>query len=158
MRSVLPMIVAAALVGSACQPKDVRPGFWLRGESAEGRVGDWRFTGGVDEIFIETRSRYGIPHSTTIWCVELEGELYVGSYGDAKKRWEKNIARDPRARLRVEGRIYAVNLMPVTNRALAEALDAAYAQKYDMVDVFGEEVPEWWYYRVEERGSGAMAP
>jgi len=40
----------------------------------------------------------------------------------------------------------------VTDRDLIEALDAAYARKYDMEEVFGEEVPNWRYYRVAQRG------
>ena len=36
---------------------------------------------------------------------------------------------------------------------LVEDLDAVYGQKYDMVEVFGEEVPEWRYYVVARRDS-----
>jgi hypothetical protein len=135
----------------ACQPQDERPGAWLRGERAEEPVADWRFTDEIEEIFIETRPWYGIPHSTTIWCVALDGGLYVGSYGDEKKAWEQNIERNPEARLSIAGRIYDVTVAPATDSDLIEALDAAYARKYDMVEVFGEEVPDWWYYRATQR-------
>ena len=148
------VVFAAAVVWMGCQPKDVRPGLWLRGESVEAHVDDWRFTGDIEEIFIETRPWYGVRHSTTIWCVELDGELYVGSYGDEeteKKTWEKNIARSPEARLGIEGKLYQVELEPVTDANLTTALDAIYAKKYDMVEVFGEDVPPWWYYRVAQR-------
>ncbi|MBW2295824.1 MAG: hypothetical protein JRG94_26575, partial [Deltaproteobacteria bacterium] len=65
--------------------------------------------------------------------------------------WEKNIARDATARLAIAGKLYEVNLVPVTEPGRVEALDAAYGQKYDMADVFGDEVPAWWYYRVAAR-------
>jgi hypothetical protein len=147
---LLAMLSIAALSVS-CQPKDVRPGLWLSGDLVEERVDDWRFTEEIEEIFIETRPWYGIPHSTTIWCAERDGNLYIGSYGDEKKTWEKNIARNPDARLAIEGKIYEVTVKPVADRALVDALDAAYVQKYDMGEVFGDDLPEWWYYRVEQR-------
>ena len=142
---------AVAVVWIGCQPKDESPGLWLRGESVETHLDDWRFTKDIEEIFIETRPWYGLRHSTTIWCVELDGKLYVGSYGDQKKAWEKNIARNPEARLRIAGKIYQVKLTPVTDPDLTDALHAAYAQKYDMVEVFGDDIPQWWYYRVAQR-------
>ncbi len=144
-------ILAVATITLGCQPEDETPGLWLSGDDAIEPVTDWRFTNDVDEIFVETRPWYGIPHSTTIWCVELEGELYVGSYGDETKTWENNIARDAAAKLSISGKLYEVNLAPVTEQGRVEALDVAYAQKYDMVEVFGEEVPAWWYYRVTPR-------
>jgi hypothetical protein len=136
-RYLAALVAAVAVLG--CQPEDETPGLWLGGEIALERVDDWRFTNDIEEIFIETRPWYGIPHSTTIWCVELGGELYIGSYGDEKKAWEKNLARDPRVKLAISGKLYEVTLAP---------LDAAYAQKYDMAEVFGDVIPEWWYYHV----------
>ena len=72
-RCVAALVAAVAVLG--CQPEDETPGLWLRGEIALERVDDWRFTNDIEEIFVETRPWYGIPHSTTIWCVELGGEL-----------------------------------------------------------------------------------
>lgn len=140
------LVAAVAVLG--CQPEDEAPGLWLRGEVALTRVDDWRFTNDIEEIFVETRPWYGIPHSTTIWCVELGGELYIGSYGDEKKTWENNVARDPAVKLAIAGKLYKVTLAPVTEPGQVEALDAAYAQKYDMAEVFGDAIPEWWYYHV----------
>ncbi len=144
-------LIAVAIGCVGCQPKDVRPGLWLSGDLVEERVDDWGFTQKIEEIFIETRAWYGIPHSTTIWCGERSGELYIGSYGDQKKTWEKNVARNPEARLAIAGKIYAVTVTPVTDRALIAALHATYTQKYDMAEVFGDDLPEWWYYRIEQR-------
>ncbi len=143
------LVAAVAVLG--CQPEDETPGLWLRGEIALTRVDDWRFTNDIEEIFVETRSWYGIPHSTTIWCVELGGELYIGSYGDQKKAWEKNLARDPKAKLAISGKLYEVTLSPGTEPVQVEALDAAYAQKYDLDEVFGDAIPVWWYYHVAPR-------
>jgi hypothetical protein len=146
-------VTIACVASTGCQPKDVRPGLWIAGEATPEHVVDWRFTDDIEEIFIETRSPYLLPHSTTIWCVELGGQLYVGSYGEDKKTWEKNLARRPEARLSIAGKVYDVTLVPVVDPDLGEALDGAYAEKYDMADVFGSELPPWWYYLVEQRGS-----
>ncbi len=146
------LTLLAVVVVMACQPEDETPGLWLQGETVEEKVADWNFSADIEEVFIETRPWYWIPHSTTIWCVALDGGLYIGSYGDQKKAWERNIERNPDARLSIKGRIYDVTLAPVTDGDLVEALDAAYGRKYDMVEVFGEEVPAWRYYQAAQRG------
>jgi len=145
------LLLSAAILTVGCQPEDEAPGTWLRGDQNDERVADWQFTDAIDEIFIETRPWYVVPHSTTIWCVSLDGKLFVGSYGDEKKAWERNIARRPEARLLIDGRLYDVTLDLVSDRKLMEKLDAAYGTKYDMEDVFGDEVPAWWYYAVAQR-------
>jgi hypothetical protein len=144
--------LVAVLAATACQPEDETPGLWLRGDSVEEKVADWSFSDAIQEVFIETRPWYGIAHSTTIWCVALDGGLYIGSYGDQKKVWERNIEEKAEARLSIAGRIYDVTVAPVTGGGLVEALDAAYARKYDMEEVFGRELPDWRYYRVSQRG------
>ena len=40
-----------------------------------------------------------------------------------------------------------MTVTPVTDRRLAEALDDRYARKCDMLEVFGEDPPKWWYYQ-----------
>ena len=50
--------------------------------------------------------------------------------------------------LAVADRLYAATVVPVTEPRRIAALDAAYTQKYDMAEVFGDEVPDWWYYHV----------
>ena len=145
------VVLVAAVVVLGCQPEDETPGRWLDGEAALEWVDDWSFTNEIEEIFVETRPWYGIPHSTTIWCVELGGDLYVGSYGDEKKTWEKNLVPEAQARLAISGKLYDVTLQQVEDPGRVAALDAAYAQKYDMADVFGDEIPAWWYYKVNAR-------
>jgi len=146
LRCVAAVVAAVALLG--CQPEDETPGLWLRGEVDSKRVDDWRFTDDVEEIFVETRTWYGLRHSTTIWCAELDGRLYIGSYDDDVKFWERNVARNPAARLRIEGRLYDVTVTPVADSALGSKLDERYGSKYDMADVFGEDPPAWRYYRI----------
>ncbi len=144
------VLLGIGLFAAGCQPKDTRPGLWLTGERAETTVQDWRFTNDVEEIFVETRTWYGFRHSTTIWCVELDGHLYIGSYDDDVKFWERNVARNSAARLRIEGRIHDVTVTAVADPALSRELDARYSAKYDMAEVFGEDLPAWRYYSVAQ--------
>jgi hypothetical protein len=155
------VVVVLSFVALACQPKDERPGLALSGQHAPELVEDWGFTDDAEEIAIQTRTWYGVPHSTTIWCVQVDGHLYLGSYGwaddpeEEHKYWERNVLRRPEARLGIDGKLYDVTVESVSadETELLEALDAAYNAKYDMVDVFGEDLPNWWYYRVSRRES-----
>ncbi|HIG43483.1 MAG: DUF2255 family protein [bacterium] len=139
------------LMSLACQPRDVQPGLWLSGDEVNQQIDDWGFTDEIEEIYVETKPWYGIPHSTTIWCVVFAGELYIGSYGVEKKAWENNLAQDPEARLGISGKLYKVAVSRVTDKEIAENLNIAYNRKYDMEEVFGNEVPEWWFYLVEQQ-------
>jgi hypothetical protein len=138
---------------TSCEPQDERPGLWLSGDLGEAAVSDWSFTDEFSEIFVETRTWYGVRHSTTIWCVDLDDDLYIGSYDDDVKYWERNVARNPEARLRIEGRIHDVTVTPVSDRELSARLDERYAAKYDMAEVFGDDLPAWRYYRALPTGS-----
>ncbi len=151
MRLLNSMMLVAVIAALGCQPSDETPGLWLRGEVAVAPVDDWKFTRDIDEIFVETHPWYGIPHSTTIWCAELDGELYVGSYGEEIKTWEQHAVSDPQVELSIAGKLYPATLAPVTDRARNQALGIAYARKYDMAEVFGDELPSWRYYRVRAR-------
>ncbi|MDE0732913.1 MAG: DUF2255 family protein [Gammaproteobacteria bacterium] len=147
------ILCSAFLIGiglSACQPEDESPGLWLSGNENSSRVGDWRFTDDIQEILIETRTWYFLPHSTTIWCVQFEGNLYLGSYGSELKFWEKNIERNPQARLSINGDLYRVNVLRIQDLASNQQISEVYSRKYDMEAVFGNEIPEWWFYRVDQ--------
>ncbi|MCZ6642566.1 MAG: DUF2255 family protein [Gammaproteobacteria bacterium] len=111
---------------------------------------NWTFTDDIEEIFIQTNTWYLLPHSTTIWCAEMSGGLYVGSYAGEQKYWENNLALDPEARLQIDGKLYDVSVTPVSNAQAISDLDATYTAKYDMAEVFGENVPEWRYYRISQ--------
>jgi hypothetical protein len=82
--------------------------------------------------------------------VAFQGSLFIGSYGEEKKRWEVNLQADPQARLKINDRLYDVVVTQVTDQSLTAELDQAYNAKYDMAEVFGNEIPAWWFYRVEQ--------
>ena len=130
----LAALCLALLVG--CAPRDRRPGLWLSGEVVREPVGDWSFTDEVQEIFVETRTWYGIPHSVTTVCAQQAGALYVpslyfddGEFPEARF-WNRNAVRDPRVRLQIGGRLYERQAVVVHDDAERAAALAAFARKY----------------------------
>ena len=129
-------VLACVLLLSGClDPKDRRPGLRLSGEVETAPVTDWSFTEAAREIFLETRTWYGVRHSVTVVCATQGGALYVPSlYYDGgefpdKRHWHQNVARDPRVRLEIGDRLYERRAVLVTDPAEWEAVFAAFAQK-----------------------------
>ena len=138
-----------AVACSACwlEPKGERPGFGISGELTTEAVTDWSFTDDIEEIAIETRTWYRLPHSVTIWCVSIDGELYVGAgFPDFPKerRWVSAVKRDPNARLRIAGKVYERRLELITDPERTDFVDRAFGKKYHYdVDEDPEIVAYW---------------
>ena len=151
MRRFLLTSTLAALFMTAClDPADQRPGLRLSGEVVEAPTTDWSFTDAHDEIWVETRTSYLLPHSVTIVCAAGNGKFYVGARDPEGKRWVGNVERDPNVRLQIGERIYEVRLAPLEGDA-AEAAYFAYAAKYDRVILAPDERPNVRYWEVVER-------
>ena len=120
----------------ACEPEGRRPGFWLRGESVHASIDDWSFSDSVQQIAVETRTWYGLPHSVTTVCAATGSHLYVPSlYGSnaqfpEARFWHRNVARDPRVRVKVGDRVYDRRAVLVSDPAERETALAAFAKKY----------------------------
>ena len=108
------------------------PGLWLTGEVIREPVTNWDWGLEVNDpirgssIMLETRSWYGIPHSVTINLVPRGDKLYVsGSEQGSRlekefpysKAWWANIERDPRVRMKIDGKIYEMTVALVVDRA-----------------------------------------
>lgn len=147
-RTILRIAGASALVLACCvlvlrivgyEPRDQRPGLWLTGERVSEPVTDWTFTEGHEEIFVQTRTPYLIPHSVTTYCTVYEGDLYLfsayyegGVFPDARG-WNRNVIRDSRVRLKIGDRLFDRTVRHVTDAATREAVHASFVSKY----------PEW---------------
>ncbi|MEQ8483115.1 MAG: hypothetical protein RIB46_02010 [Pseudomonadales bacterium] len=125
-------LVAGCLLMSGCEPSDRRPGLWLSGELQSQLPADWSFTDAHPEIFVEVAAPYGLPHSVTIWCAQVDGTLYLGARAPESKRWPGWVDDDPDVRIEIDDRIYPVRLEPLTAAAEVEQVAAAYAAKYDL--------------------------
>ena len=113
------------------------PGLWLTGEVVREEVTNWDFAEQVNDpitrnsIYVETRTWYGIPHSVVIGVWARGDKLYIHAHSDPNrmqipfpidKTWTANVARDPRVRLKIAGKLYDMTLVLVTDRAEAAAV------------------------------------
>ena len=97
------------------EPAERRPGTRLGGDLAEVQDTDWSFVHGRNQIFVETRTWYLVPHSvtTTSW---VAGEAFYVPCGNCDmKRWPKNVQRDPRVRIKIDGKLYERTAVLITD-------------------------------------------
>lgn len=109
------LYLAALLV--PIDPQERRPGTRLSGELAVQQNPDWSFLEDRTQIYVETRTWYRIPHSVTTVSWASNGHLYVPCGRCATKRWPRNVARDPRVRLKINGQLYQRRAVPIPEAA-----------------------------------------
>lgn len=118
------------------EPRDGSTGFWLTGEVVTTPVTDWSFTKAIEEIFVETRTWYYIPHSVNTYCSIYNDNLYLFSayYQGGKfpesRYWNRNVLRDPRVRLKIGDQLFERTLSWVTDEADREAVLQTFIEKY----------------------------
>jgi hypothetical protein len=141
------ILVAGLAAACSVEPRGEWPGLWISGDVAREPVADWSFTDEIEEILIETRTACGVPHSVTIWCVAIDGALYVGASAPdfpEERRWVRNVRRDPDVRLKIGGRIYERRLALITDPAHTDLVNRAFGRKYDYdVDEDPDPVVYW---------------
>ncbi len=165
-RAAITIACLSAMSLVACEPEDRRPGLWLSGEPVAETVTDWSFTDDIPEIFIETRTWYGVPHSVTVTCVALGDTLYVPSiyprdaaYPEARL-WNRNLVRDPRVRLKIGERVYERRAVLVEDPAEWSAVLAAFTRKSsfwkELSETSESERPQLIFLRMDPRESAAL--
>ena len=138
----LALIVVGTLVSFRLlgyEPGDQRPGLWLSGERVTEPITDWSFTADHEEIFVQTRTLYLLPHSVTTYCTFFDGDLYLfsayyqgGTFPD-ERGWNRNVMRDSRVRLKIGDRLFDQTVRLVTDADTRAAVHANAVAKY----------PEW---------------
>ena len=153
------------------------PGLWLKGEVVREAVTNWDWANDVSDpirknsIMLETRTWYGIPHSVTISPTARGDKLYIGGseqdfrlqkeFPDSKAWWA-NIVRDPRVRMKIDGKIYEMTVSLIADRAeVAQIIGRDPVRKE--IDADGKEqitgVRHYWrvYQRnIPEYGDGSV--
>jgi hypothetical protein len=135
------VVVVAAVCGCErieISPGVMRPGWRLHGPEASFAVDDWSFADSQRELELEARAPWGW-HSVRLWFAVADGRLYVAAYQrKASLRWPRLLKRDPRARVRLEGKLYPVVALTVddstTWQAALEAMQLKYRKKLDPYD------------------------
>jgi len=125
-------LVITALIISACSPSDRTPGQWLRGKAVETLPQDWAFTDNFQEIYVEVKTPYFIPHSVTIWCGQVGGKLFIGARDPETKNWPGWLDKNHDIRLKIGDNIYSVAASDVSDEVTLEGVRAAYRKKYDI--------------------------
>ena len=153
------------------------PGLWLKGEVVREAVTNWDWANDISDpirknsIMLETRTWYGIPHSVTISPTARGDKLYIGGseqdfrlqkeFPDSKAWWA-NIVRDPRVRMKIDGKIYEMTVSLIADRAeVAQIIGRDPVRKE--IDADGKEqitgVRHYWrvYQRnIPEYGDGSV--
>ena len=136
-----PRFIAPETQAYADSGRTAGPGLWLKGEVVREPVKNWDWVREVDHpvrehfIMMETNTWYGIPHSVTVRLNPRGDKLYlVGTAQGARlgkefpdgKAWWKNVMRDPRVRMKIDGKIYEMTLVLINNRDEVTELTGRY--------------------------------
>jgi hypothetical protein len=113
------------------------PGLWLSGDVDTTPVSDWSFTEHVTTIKLQTQSRFLLPHSVTINCLDYNGQLYVSSVYPAgsPRGWNENVLRDPHVRIKIGDKVYDRTLVLVTDPSEQAAVLQVRARKYPQLKI-----------------------
>ena len=115
-------------------PQQRRPGLWLRGEVVKTPVTDWSFLPPNALMAVQTREwRFPLlATSVTTAYTIVNHKMYVPSSYPAGvvfpegRRWNRNIAHDPRVRLKIGTRLYDRVLVRITDPAEVAALTRSF--------------------------------
>lgn len=121
--------LALALATLACGPMGPVAGGRLDGELVTAPVGDWSFSDAADTVALETKP--DDPYSVNVWAVADGAKLYVASGNGPGTAWAENIHADSRVRVRIDGKLYELSAVEVTDDAEKQASLALYKKKYD---------------------------
>jgi hypothetical protein len=84
-----------------------------------------------DELHISVLRADGKSYTTptTIWCVAVDGALYVRAYNGINSRWHQAAMREKAGRITAAGITKEVSFDPVDGK-INELIDGAYKAKY----------------------------
>jgi hypothetical protein len=119
-------------------------GFRLSGDLVTTPVTDWSFIDGIQNIQVETRTPYLIPHSLRIDIARSGDQLYLFSEyfaprpGQPDTRdefpsarfWNRMVVRDPRIRVKIGDRLFPMRAYPLKDPNEVEVARQAFLDKY----------------------------
>lgn len=116
---------------------------------------DWSHVADVKQVQLETVLED--PYSVNVWLVAVDREAYLatsllmGTEIPEEREWVRNIAVDPRVRIRVEGIVYSARLETVADSSVKARVFEAYQLKYPELKAARGEAAR--FYRVVEPGA-----
>lgn len=136
-----------AATGSACGgPFVVFPGGALSGETKPVPE-SWSFAGDYGTMQLETNPRE--PYSVNI-AYTIEGGVFYINAGDTETRWVKHISEDPRVRARIDGTLYEMRAVRVTDADEVARFGRAWTAQ-SMFRRDPTELDRVWLYRLVAR-------
>src|SRR5262249_28158255 len=141
-KGTTPIVITALLVvivvcgvfawTSICPCTKVR-GFMLLGPVHNEPVKDWSFVNDVPLCQLQVSTSQA-PYAINLNCMSTGGELYVSCSNGQSKYWCKQVERNARGRLRLNGVIYPV----VLNRVMDQAeLERVWSARVKKLQVYG---------------------
>ena len=146
-RSAGLFVVATLLMGLG--PLDRLPGARLVGPVVDGSVDSWRFVEKAGQCQLETRPQY--PHSVTVNCWHLDGQLYIGCMRCQGKVWSRYVVETKLARVKIASQVYRVTLERTTD---PQEMTFSWAARWDQLGrarPVGSVPEDYWLYRVTSR-------
>jgi hypothetical protein len=140
------VLVLVILRVTGLNPRGARPGFWLSGNLITVPVTDWSFADSYPTIEVQTKTRYLIPHSVTIWCVSYENHLYLQALG---KIWKRNLVRDPHVRIKIVNQLYDRAVVSVSDPTEFFGVEQNMAKKYSRWTPSKDFIPDT-FFRVKD--------
>jgi len=130
-------------------PMGPLPGGTLRRGDPAASVGlDWGFAADEEEIELQLLDP---DRSRRVWSVLHGGDLYVPCaylWVPGFKQWHKQAVRDGRAVVRIQGRLYPVQLVRVKDPIIYDRVAQRFARKYGRERYDPEEA---WLFRLDPR-------
>ena len=113
--AVLAIVLYITAIVMPIDPVERRPGTGLSGTLAVDPDTDWAFIERRTRAWVETHTRYLVPHSITVSAWADQGKLYVGCRECDTKIWPRNVARDDRVRIKIGDSIYERRAIRITD-------------------------------------------
>ena len=138
------LVLLAALLLVACEPMGPVAGKQLSGPVVSAPQ-SWDPLNEVAVVQLET----GDAYSVNLWGIGLGAHYYIASARGDDSSWSRHVERDPNVRLRVEGNVYELEAVVVTDPAEGELVKAEFKKKYDLDS--DEDFPQAILYRLVPR-------
>jgi hypothetical protein len=114
-------------------------------------VANWSFVAGRREAEIQLLEP---PRSRTTWLLVYKGALYIPcGFPNLRwlKQWPHEAVVDGRARLRIDGHLYPVNLVRVRDPQIFDAVGRRVAEKYGVGESETPDQETLWIFRLDPR-------
>jgi hypothetical protein len=89
----------------------------------------------TEVVVLRTFDAEGGAHDTKMWIVDALGSPFV-RVANPRRGWYQRLRAEPRVELVRGGRTLPMTALPEDSPAVRRAVDAAYAEKYGLVDAW----------------------